>query len=108
MHNVTYRDALSPAWSQSCSTPLPDDAIIQFSLPNGIIEIRHKGSYLEVCNVTYRGRVAADTRLTVEPRAGNILFLQLELQTDVTHSGAGAPPRFQPFRYWSPPQRPKR
>jgi hypothetical protein len=72
MHNVTYRDDFTPAWSQGTSTPLPDGAIIQFSLPNGIIEIRLKGSYLEVCNV------APDTRLTVEPRAGNILFLQLE------------------------------
>jgi len=56
-------------------TPLPDDAVVRVTFgPDCHLDLRHIGDCVEISAVSYGGR----RRLTVEPRAGNVLHVRLE------------------------------
>jgi hypothetical protein len=59
----------------SACTPLPDEAVVRVTFaPDCHLDLRHAGESLEISAVAYGGR----RRLTVEPRAGNMLHVRLE------------------------------
>jgi hypothetical protein len=71
IERITYRGVLHP--NSNDATPLDDDTIVQFTLPHGVIEIRHRGTYLEVNKIGLSA-----TRLLMEPLASNLLTLTVE------------------------------
>jgi len=72
MDPITVRSPL--AWNPEDSTPLADESIVQFTLPTGVIEVRHKGTYLEVHMCTAQGF----KRLLIQPWVSNQVFLSIE------------------------------
>lgn len=71
MPNVSYYHILE---FQQPYHPLADDTIIVFDLPEGRLEVRHKGDHVLVSHVQ-RGSLK---RLTVEPVVANELIVRVE------------------------------
>jgi hypothetical protein len=71
MNRMSYRDALHPYPTDPM--PLDDDTIVQFALPDGVLEIRHTVTHIEV-----RSTAGPSKRFLIEPRAGNVIELTLE------------------------------
>ena len=70
--NITYRTALQ--WRPEDGTPLPDDTIITLNFGGNTVELRHKGTYLEV-----HGNVRTSfCRMVIEPRVSNEVWIRLE------------------------------
>jgi hypothetical protein len=57
---------------------LPDNAVVSFTFDGGTIELRHKGTYLEVHSNVRNGF----HHLMVEPRVSNEVWIRIVPATD--------------------------
>lgn len=72
-HQFRYRSPLE--WSVDHATPLPEGSIVSVVFKEGLVlDLRHQGDHLEINACSWRGA----RRLTVEPRAGNVLRVRME------------------------------
>jgi hypothetical protein len=76
---ISYRSALK--LRPEDGVPLAQDTIVTFHFGGGTIELRHKGTYLEVHSNVRNGF----HHLMVEPRVSNEIWVRIVPDTDTPH-----------------------